>query len=281
MDEKRQKVTAADLRARIAERVQRLAGLVDAAKRSDEMRTYLAFCARFHRYSFNNVMLICAQRPGATHVAGYKTWQKLGRQVRKGERGIAILAPVTFRRRDPETGEETGETGLTFRTAWVFDVSQTEGDPLPEVRWLAEGQDGAALADALRAYAASLGIAVRDADTGGAGGVSKGGAIDLSADLTPLGRAAVLAHELAHELLHRDPAVRATTTRAQREHQAEAVAYVVLAHFGHDLPSSGVYLALWDADAATLQANLEAVQRAAGQIIGALEAPVAAHDTEG
>lgn len=263
--------TAGDLQTQVAAHVERLAGLVDETRRSAEMQRYLAFCARFHRYSFHNVMLIYGQRPDATLVAGYKAWQRVGRQVHKGEHGIAILAPVRFNRKDPETGEETGEVGLTFTTAWVFDVSQTDGDPVPTVQWIAEGDAGAELERALQAHAAALGITVNTGDTGGAGGFSKGGEIELSQDLTPLGRAATLAHELAHEILHKDAGARANTTREQREHQAEAVAYVVMAHFGYDLPSSGVYLALWDANADTLQANLDAVQRAAGQIITALE----------
>jgi len=124
-----------------------VAALVD----SDAWRAMLDTAARFHTYSLGNVLLIALQAsPTATRVAGFRTWKSLGRQVRKGERGIAILAPCTYRPKPSTAATEItseqpqndrgGEAPATggkqlrgFRAVYVFDVAQTEGDPLPEV----------------------------------------------------------------------------------------------------------------------------------------------------
>src|SRR5205807_4444315 len=97
---------------------------------SDKWAQWLDAQGRFHNYSFGNSLLILLQRPDATRVAGYHTWRKLGRQVRKGEKGIVILAPVASRIRvEDENGDEQVIAGpaQAFRTAHLFDVSQTEG----------------------------------------------------------------------------------------------------------------------------------------------------------
>lgn len=114
-------------------------GVREVLARAD-WREFLDFLARFHRYSPANVALILAQKPNAAWVAGLRTWNGLGRRVRKGEKGIAIFAPnirkVRAREIDPETGEEREverERLFGFRVVYVFDVSQTEGRPLPEV----------------------------------------------------------------------------------------------------------------------------------------------------
>ena len=109
--------------------------LVEASCRellsSDGWRRFAETRAAFHRYSFGNCMLIAMQRPEAVQVAGFKAWQGLGRQVRKGERSIRILAPMTVKEHD-EHGDETDERRTFFRAVPVFDISQTDGDPLPE-----------------------------------------------------------------------------------------------------------------------------------------------------
>src|SRR5436190_638308 len=93
---------------------------------------------RFHRYSWGNVLLINSQRPDATRVAGFHTWHDVGRSVKKGEKGIMILAPVLVKQKDQtRAARQEAKTAemfrlAGFRTAYVFDVSQTEGKPLPE-----------------------------------------------------------------------------------------------------------------------------------------------------
>src|ERR1700730_12142938 len=86
--------------------------------------------ARFHRYSLNNICLIVAQRPTATRVAGFHTWRTMGRFVRKGEKGIAILAPIVGRR-EAESESDNARAIRGFRAAYLFDILSTDGEPLP------------------------------------------------------------------------------------------------------------------------------------------------------
>src|SRR3954464_9143746 len=108
---------------------------VEAIQDSDTFRAYLTAQARFHNYSWGNVLLILGQRPDASRVAGYRTWQSLGRQVRRGEKAIRIIAPAYYKKkeRDEQTGEDTERQVTFFRGVSVFDVSQTDGAPLPEI----------------------------------------------------------------------------------------------------------------------------------------------------
>ena len=101
------------------------------AGHSEKLKTYLATMGRFHNYSFGNQLLIGLQRPSATRVAGYATWRKLGRQVKRGEKGIRIMAPIV-RQRESEGGIDEEERVVSFRTAHIFDVSQTDGKQLAE-----------------------------------------------------------------------------------------------------------------------------------------------------
>ena len=125
---------------------QALQNLTDALKngKSERITQYLAMLAKFHRYSFGNVLLILSQMPAATHVAGFGTWKQMGRFVKKGEKGIVIIAPMSIRpKEDKPEGQEQSDRAkpiLRFRGVYVFDVTQTDGQPLPDnVRqWLEE-----------------------------------------------------------------------------------------------------------------------------------------------
>lgn len=104
---------------------------------SEEWQRYLDTAAKFHNYSANNQLLIHLQRPDATRVAGYRKWEEMDRQVRKGEHGIAILAPVLVRDHDdscskPKRGCRCPQKLVGYKTVYVFDVAQTDGEPLPE-----------------------------------------------------------------------------------------------------------------------------------------------------
>jgi hypothetical protein len=144
-----------------------IAGLATA----DEWQRHLRLQTRFHRYSFGNVVLIAAQRPDATRVAGFRTWEKVGRRVRKGERALWILAPMVARRAaHPDDARSDGDADRHahrvirgFRTVPVFDVSQTEGDDLPEACRLLSGEDPSRTFDGLCAVAAALDYRVEDA----------------------------------------------------------------------------------------------------------------------
>ena len=161
MDEKRMKTNNRKETAARAEQILKTAidTLAAALERghSDGLRQHLAAMARFHRYSFGNALLIFTQKPDATHVEGFRTWPKLGRHVRKGEKGILIRAPYSVRRKD--VGEEDGQTFIGFKAAYVFDISQTEGDELPTIG-TASGEPGANI-DALKDFAQSRGIELR------------------------------------------------------------------------------------------------------------------------
>ena len=128
------KEKAKALRARIDADLDVLAKAVDSVRASDMFKAYLDVQARFHKYSWCNSLLILSQRPNAMQVAGYRTWQSLGRQVRKGERGITIFAPCPWKReKETDTGETETEQGIYFRAVHVFDVAQTDGPELPTV----------------------------------------------------------------------------------------------------------------------------------------------------
>ena len=235
---------------------------------SASLTAYLAAMARFHRYSFGNVMLIFAQKPDATRVAGFHTWKKLGRSVRKGEKGLLIIAPMTIRKKaDDETTDGEDKVFVRYRGVHVFDISQTDGEPLPEFE-RATGNPGDA-ADRLRAFASSRAIAVETAaHLGGADGVSTGGKIILRMGLSPAEECSVLAHELAHELLHHGEDRPACKT--VRELEAETVAFIVGQAVGLvNQSASADYIRLYKGDAEQLVASLDRIQRTAAALIAA------------
>src|SRR4249919_499435 len=117
-------MTADALKKITTDALDKLAALLDEGH-SDQLTSLLKTMARFHKYSWHNVCLIASQRPTATRVAGFHTWRALGRVVRKGEKGIAILAPIVGRR-EPESASDNARTVVGFRAAYVFDIEQTE-----------------------------------------------------------------------------------------------------------------------------------------------------------
>jgi hypothetical protein len=135
---------------------------------SEEWQKWLTTQSKFHHYSFRNTLLICIQRPDATQVAGFRAWQLLGRQVRKGEKAIWILAPAT-RRVNDDNAPDGGASDKTrvlcgFKPAYVFDVAQTDGEPLAEVCTLLDGDDVAGVYEKLVAVAHGIGFTVEDAE---------------------------------------------------------------------------------------------------------------------
>jgi hypothetical protein len=239
-----------------------------AAGKSESLTQFLAAVAKFHRYSFNNIMLILGQRPDASQVAGFQTWKSLGRFVKKGEKGITIIAPMLLKNREAEATGEGDKPVLRFRAVHVFDVAQTDGQDLPEVGHVC-GDPGMHLAK-LQQVVASHGIKLITEELVGALGVSIGGTIKLAPGLTPAEEFSVLAHEFAHELLHQGPdGVRGTKTL--RETEAEAVAFVVTTAIGLKNASASLdYIQLHDGDAKTLGQSLDRIQKTACLILTAL-----------
>lgn len=243
--------------------------------KSEALVHYLDFVSRFHHYSFHNTILIALACPEATHVAGFNAWKNLRRHVKKGEKGIPIFAPVVYKRTSNGDEQKDGPTSadtstakklVGFRIVYVFDVSQTEGEPVPD--FMGIRGDAADHLKRLKALTAELGIELSEETIiGGALGVSKGGVIVLRPGMTDAEATSVLAHEIAHELLHKDERRKETDKRV-RETEAEAVAYVVCHHLGLDTTiRSSDYIQLYQGDTETLAASLDAIQRASAQIL--------------
>jgi hypothetical protein len=257
------------------------AQLVDAVAdlaTSDGWARMLAAAARFHDYSPSNILLICAQRPDATRVAGIRTWNSLGRRVNKGEHGIAILAPCIYRvppgeaateNRPAESARATGvtepiePTAATdeptrqlrgFKVVHVFDVSQTNGESLPDVEpalLTGAGPDG--LWDHLAGLVHDDGYRIER----GPSGLGANGYTDFTArivrvrdDVDPAQAVKTLAHELGHirtDHEHRFPDYAANAAcRGQAEVEAESIAYLITTHAGLDSAAYSVpYVASW------------------------------------
>lgn len=248
--------------------------LTEALKqgRSETLKRILEVAARFPHYSFRNVMLIAFQNPHATYVAGFHAWKKLGRSVMKGESGIGIVAPMIGRKRDhdePAQHDSDEESIFGFRIVHVFDVSQTDGDPLPEIAKI--GGEPHDRLPVLEQVVRDHGIELKyDKVPFGAEGVSCQGKIIISPSLAPAERFAVLVHEFAHELLHQKDRVN-RPSKTVRETEAEAVAHVVCSAFGIETTAhSADYIQLYDGNADTLAGSLQAIQSTAAKIIVAI-----------
>jgi hypothetical protein len=237
---------------------------------------YLGAMAKFRNYSFGNIMLIARQKPDATHVAGYRTWTSLGRFVRRGEKGIFILAPMVRNKRTNDENTEqnadakgTQRTLYGFRGVHVFDVTQTEGQELPRLGEVNGDVSGyrERLFQFVESQSVELSLSERIAP---AKGLSHGGKITLLSGMQPAEEFSTLTHEIAHEMLHRGDR-RTLTTKQVRETEAEAVAFVVCQAIGLETgTASADYIHLWRGDADLLRESLEAVQQTAAVILGGI-----------
>jgi len=230
-------MTATATSTKTDELLQQLTEGVEKLTTSDEWVRYLDVQQRFHHYSFGNVLLIALQRPDATRVAGFHRWLEVGRHVCKGEKGIAILAPIVSRIKveDKETGEERtiASAPRAFRVVHVFDISQTDGEELPEIPCHRLEGEGAAY-DELTTYAEGLGFRV---EVGELPGETNGlcdhttRTITVREGLAPAQQTKTLTHEIAHAMLH---GLDFEAPRAQKELEAESVAYIVCGSIGVD-----------------------------------------------
>lgn len=260
-------MTADELKKITTGALNTLAALLDEGH-SDQLTALLRAMARFHKYSWHNVCLIASQYPTATRVAGFHTWRTMGRCVRKGEKGIAILAPIVGRREAESTGDNARAV-VGFRAAYVFDIEQTDGEPLPTPAE-ASGDPGSKTT-ALKAAIRGQGIALESVeDLGGALGTSSGGRIRLLNRLSPAMEFTTLVHEYAHELLHR--ADDRPSSRDTRELEAEAVAFVVGGAVGlNTADASRDYIQLYRGDREALAGSLDRIQHAASVILAAVQ----------
>lgn len=237
------------------------------AGHSEKLREYLGAMARFHRYSWHNIMLIASQRPEATHVAGFNTWKQLGRFVKKGAKGIMILAPMVHKK-STDTSEEPEQTAVTFRAVYVFDQVDTDGKPLAELS-SAEG-DPCGYTEKLKQFLAQRGVELEYSDAiYPAQGQCAAGKITLLPGQSAAEEFNTLAHEIAHSILHTQER-RTETTNTVRETEAEAVAFVICEAIGLKAKNSADYIHLYAGNKETLAASLESIQRTSAEILAAI-----------
>ena len=282
------------LKAKLEEYINDLANATDEVALSAEIRRYLTFFAKFHNYSYHNRILIYIQRPNATKVASYKTWQSKFRQVNKGSKGIMVLAPIISKSKKPE-GEEEEDINLSsdvkgFRAVSVFDIADTspmdERGEIPDTpKWFDENtpsETADMLFGAVSEVAKDMGINVtRDASMKGEKGYSAGDHINISSDVEGVGGLSTMIHELAHELMHRKTSSiyyidngGGQSATELKELQAESVSYVVLKHYGIPVSHHATYLALWKANKERIQNNLEIISKVSQFIITKIDEQV-------
>ena len=268
---------------------------------SDNYRAYLSTMAKFHSYSLNNTILIAMQKPGATLVAGYTAWQKdHNRQVKKGEKGIQIIAPSPYKVKqerdalDPKMDakgnplKEIIEVERpAFKVATVFDISQTEGKELPSigVNELSGGVEGYdALFDALKATC-PVPIAFEDIPSGAKGYYhTEDHRIALQEGMSQMQTVKTLIHEMSHERMHsheKEKPVEERLSRRSMEVEAESVAFVVGTALSAEHPElkldfsdySFGYIAGWSSgkETAELKASLGRIQATACEMISEIE----------
>ena len=265
-----------DRPTRTTELLNSLADGVELLTCSAEWRRYLEIQGRFYRYSYADALLIARQFPDATQVAGFSAWRRMHRVVRRGERAIWILAPLRSRNPGAE-GDEVVERVRGFRAVAVFDLSQTEGEPLPAPFSRLEGGDPDGAYDRLCALASRIDWKVQLREL--AGGVNGDCShatriIRVEVRNAPAQRVKTLAHELAHALMHER-----VESRGLAELEAESAAYVVCATLGIDSSDYSLgYVATWagggPAAATAIRQSCARIQRAAGAILSALGAAV-------
>lgn len=263
---------------------------VEALKESGEWERFLAFAGAFHSYSLSNVLLILSQYPTASKVAGFRKWQQLGRQVRRGEKGIRIFGYRTTKLDDdsndttepPSEAQEdaVGERGRVrayFPMLSVFDIAQTDpidpdaADPSTLAQQLT-GEDPIGIAEAVTDYLAGAGWTVTREPIPGAvnGYTTTDGTrrVVIDAALSPAQAAKTALHEAAHVLLHADqePAEYAAH-RGLQETEAESVAYVLAHLLGLDTASYSIgYVAGW------AHGDTDTIRATAGNVLAAVHA---------
>lgn len=239
---------------------------------SARWKEYLSCMARFPSYSFSNILLICRQKPNAAFVAGYRVWQEFDRYVRKGEKGIRILAPL--KRKRTEDAEENEEENIPYgyRTVSVFDISQTEGKPLPmPVRSLPSlTEEDPMFLQALLLIAPCP--VYFDETPEGVNGMYRPleNTIIIQKNLSSAQNIKTLLHEIAHAILHADSNDSSHEERMKREIEAESIAYTVCARYELDTSAySFGYIASWskDQELSELKESMRTIQKTAEHLI--------------
>lgn len=279
--------TAEQRRAEAQQLQERIGEQVEQLRTTEAWTEFLTMASRFHAYSLNNVMLIWAQRESATYVAGFRKWQEVGRQVRKGEKAIKILGFSEKKLTEEEAqlagpGVRRNAKGepvrIIFPVLSVFDIEQTDlidptaPDPLeaedPIVTTLT-GEDEQGISDAVAGWLTSQGWSYRreaiDGESNGYTTRDGSRRVVVDANLSPAQAAKTSLHEAAHVILHSEDAEgEREKHRGVRECEAESVAYVVAGLLGIDTSSYSVgYVAGWTAS------KPDAIRSTAGNVLRA------------
>jgi antirestriction protein ArdC len=286
---------------KVKEITDKLEAGIQALFESEAFKNYLKTLSKFHDYSLNNTILIAMQKPDATLVAGYTAWQKnFGRQVQKGETGIRILAPTPYKKQmevdrlDPVTGQAVlnpdGSTAKdlkeimvpAFKVVNVFDVSQTDGKPLPTIG--VDELEGNVtnyelFFEALK-RACPVPVDFEQISSGAKGYYhTVEQRIALQEGMSEVQTVKTMIHEMAHQKLHsidpKDlPPEEPRLTRNAKEVEAEAIAYTVSQHYGIETSDySFAYIAGWSKDrsAPELKASLGLIRNASSEMISLIE----------
>jgi antirestriction protein ArdC len=274
--------TIEEKRAQAEDLHQSISDQVEALRDSDRWTAFLDFAQAFHAYSLNNVLLVLSQSPEASRVAGFRKWQNLNRQVRKGSKAIRIFGYSTKKvTEEDENGDEVEKKIARFPILSVFDISSTDlidpeaGDPGTITAQLT-GADDHGIVDALTAYLEGKGWRVERRPIQG----KKNGytlpddmTVIVDSDLSAEHAAKTLIHETAHILLdHTEDMEEYAAHRGLMETEAESVAYVVSGLVGFDTSAYSVgYIAGWaDGDIDLIKSTAARVLRTAHQIAGIL-----------
>lgn len=263
---------------------------------SERYQEYLKTMSKFHNYSFNNTLLIAMQRPDATLVTGYRNWQSMGRQVKKGEKGITIIAPAPIKRKQeqavldqdqkpvigPDGKPKTEEVEVTlpcFKAITVFDIEQTTGEPIqtlaPEILTAAV-EDFDLFLQAIREISP---VPIRfDAIEGSANGYyhNLDKEIVIKKDMSQSQTLKTAIHETAHARLHDKEIMESQgieKDRLTKEVEAESVAYCVCSAFELDTSEySFPYIAGWSSgkEMRELKASMDVIRKTAGEMIDEL-----------
>lgn len=260
------------LEKQVASFLEDLAKETDTVRQSDMFKGYLDTMACFWRYSYHNQILIYLQNKGSSRVAGFATWNKLGRYIKKGSKAIKILAPFTKKIIKKEDNQEKLCSFTYFVPVSVFDVSQTTGKDLPKLDIEVQGDNQKWLLDRLLAFCQSKNILVEFKELGvnGLYGYSQGGKIAIGSNQSINMQANTLIHEIAHELTHYSEEGH-KFTKQEKEIQAEATTYAVTKALGLENKSS-TYLALYTNDKEKIIESIEIILNATKQILEKLEA---------
>ena len=292
------KKAAEQRKAEMKDITEKLEQGVQAVFNSSQYQDLLNTMAKFPHYSVNNNILIMMQKPDATLVQSYTGWKKMGRFVKKGEKGIRILAPAPFKLekeqdkldesgkavldKDGEAVKEKVEINLTaFKPVSTFDISQTEGDPLPQIgvdELTGNVEEYQNFFEAIK-EASPVPIGFEDIASGAKGYFhTEENRIAINTGMSEIQTIKTAIHEMAHAKLHNTEAQKDNKqSRNSKEVEAESVAYTVCQHYGIDTSDySFAYVATWSQgkEMPELKESLNTIREAAADLITKIDAKV-------